>query len=425
MSEAQASLSPPSDRVANRFFLSRQPILTVQRKLMGWDLRFGSVDGEALTASHPDPQAYHEAVLGFASSASWDSLLCGARALLPVDRKLLFSELVERLPRNRFLLCLPPMDEVDASLTSRLHDLHARRGVRLLFQDYARRDPREQLLDLADAVEVDASGTDEDARSMLIRRAQRRSLQALVSGIDRDLDFVRARDAGFELFAGRSYAEPSKDEETRATTEGRVLLELMLEARGELEIEPVTRKVEANPALEEGLLRLVNSLELARAQRIENVGQALILIGAKGLSRWLNLLLFQIGSRHGTRGALFRVAASRARLMELMVHSGAGAEDPRVKEDGQTAFLIGILSLVHVLLGTDREHAIAGLSLPPEMARALLAYEGPLGRLLRFSECLDQGAFAEVAQLAQELSLSPDSIWAQQSEAYDWVMQMV
>lgn len=425
MSEAQASASQPSDGGANEFFLSRAPILTIQRKLMGWDLRFGSIDGQPLTASAANSQAYHEAVLGFASSASWDSLLCGGRALLCVDRKLLFSDLVEQLPRNRFLLGLPPMEEVDASVTSRLHDLHGRRGIRLLFLEYARRDPREQLLDLADAVQVEALGSDEDARAKLIRRAQRRDLQVLASGIERDEDFVRARDGGFELFTGRSYAEASQDEETRATAEGMVLLELLLEAHGELEIEPVTRKVEANPALAEGLLRLVNSLELARAQRIENVGQALIMIGAKGLSRWLNLLLFQIGSRQGTRGALFRVAASRARLMELMVCAGAGADDPRTKEVGQDAFLVGILSLVHVLLGTDREQAIAGLSLPHALARALLVYEGPLGRLLRFSECLDQGAFAEVAELAEELSLSPDIVWSQQCEAYDWVMQMV
>jgi len=258
---------------------------------------------------------------------------------------------------------------------------------------------------------------------MLVRRAQRRNLQVLGAGVDREADFVGARDAGFELFAGQSYAEASREEEARVTAEGRALLELLLEAHGELEIEPVTRKIQADPALEEGLLRLVNSLELARAQRIENVGQALIMIGAKGLSRWLNLLLSQIGSRHGTRGALFQVAASRGRLMELLACAGAGAQDPETRSDGQNAFLVGILSLVHVLLGTDRQQAVAGLALAPELERALVAYEGPLGRLLRFSECLDQGAFAEAAEIAQELSLSPGTVWSQQSEAYEWVMQ--
>ncbi len=266
--------------------------------MVGWELAFGSASGQELAGSEELGDAYLAALMEFAQTASWDSLLCGGRGLLPVDRRIIFSDVLEHMPRNRFLLGLSPCEEIDTNLSNRLHDLHSRRGTRLLFFDYGRRDPREQLLDLADAVHVDTQNLGEDARSLLIRRAQRRKLQVLATSVEHDADFVRIRDSGFELFTGRSYSEGSDNEETQATAEGKVLLQLLVEARGELEIEPVTRQLEALPSLEEGLLRLVNSLELARAQKIESVGQALLLIGAKGLSRWLNLLLFQIGSSH-------------------------------------------------------------------------------------------------------------------------------
>ena len=80
--------------------------------------------------------------------------------------------------------------------------------------------------------------------------------------MDGDADFVRTRDSGFDLLTGRSYSSHSDDEETQATADGKVRLQPLVEARGELEIEPVTQQIEANPALQEGLLRLVNSLEL-------------------------------------------------------------------------------------------------------------------------------------------------------------------
>lgn len=149
------------------------------------------------------------------------------------------------------------------------------------------------------------------------------------------------------------------------------------------------------------------------------------MIGAKGLSRWLKLLLFQTGSKHGTRGPLFRVAASRARLMELLV--GAGGEDanPEVKARGEVALLVGIMSLVNVLLGVDRKAAISGLTLPDDMQLALSKYEGELGRMLRLTECLDSGAFIEAAAIAEELSISPSEIWIHQRDAYDWVMRMI
>ena len=414
-----------SDSESEGFFLSRQPIVAGERRLIGWELAFGSAAGVNLAEGEENSDAYLAAAMEFAKTATWDSLLCGGRALIPVDRRLIFSDVVEHMPRNRILLGLAPYDEVDANLSNRLHDLHGRRGTRLLFFGYRRRDPREQLLDLTDAVEIDAFGLDDDARSLLIRRAQRRNLQVLATSVECDADFVRTRDNGFELFAGRSYSEHSSDEETQATAEGKLLLQLLVEARGELEIEPVTQQIQADPALEEGLLRLVNSLELARAQKIENVGQALIMIGAKGLSRWLNLLLFQIGSKHGTRGPLFRVAATRARLMELLTGAGAEEATPETKAKGEMAFLVGIMSLVHVLLGVDRSAAIGGLTLPDEMQVALASHQGELGRLLRLTECLDSGEFPEVAEISQELGLTPAAIWEQQSEAFDWVMRMI
>jgi len=407
------------------FFLSRQPIVAGERRLIGWELAFASPDGQALAGSEEQSDAYLEATLEFAKTASWESLLCGGRALLPVDRRIVFSDVLEHMPRNKILLGLSPYDEIDANFSNRLHDLHSRRGTRLLFFNYSRRDPREQLLDLADAVEIDAFNLDDDARALLIRRAQRRNLQVLATAVDGDADFVRIRDSGFELFAGQSYSQHSEDGETQATADGKVLLQLLVEARGELEIEQVTKQIEANPALEEGLLRLVNSLELARAQKIENVGQALIMIGAKGLSRWLNLLLFQTGSKHGTRGPLFRVAASRARLMELLVGAGAEDADPEKKAQGEVAFLVGIMSLVNVLLGVDRASAISGLTLPNDMQVALSNHEGELGRLLRLAECLDSGEFVEAAAIAQDVSITPSEIWAHQRDAYDWVMRMI
>jgi len=406
------------------FFLSRQPIVAGERRLIAWELAFGSVAGEALADAEDRSEARLAAAISLAGSARWDSLLCGGRAVLRADRRLAFADVLDQMPRNRVLLALASCDEIDASFSNRLYDLHSRRGTRLLFLDYHRRDPREQLLDLADVVQVDAFGLDEETQTLLIRRAHRRQLQVLASGVQRDADFVRIREAGFDLLQGQSYAEASQNEETLATPDGRALLELLVESRGELEIGSVTERVEASEVLREGLLRLVNSLELARAQKIESVGQALIMIGAQGLSRWLNLLLFQVGSRHGTRGPLFRVAASRARMMELVIAS-RGAEDPASKERAEAAFLVGILSLVHVLLGSDRKAAIAGLAVPDDVARALTGHEGELGRLLRLSERLDAGEFAETAELAQELGVDPGRLWAHQAEAYDWVMQMI
>lgn len=406
------------------FFLSRQPIVGAGRRFVGWELVLGSASGEPL-ALDPDRSAeYVAAIKHVATSAAWDAFLCGGRALLRVGRDQLFGDLVEQMPRNRLWLGLQPEIEVDEPLSSRLHTLHRLRGTRLLFFDYDRRDPREPLLDLADAVEVDTLRAAADAQELLIRRAHRRKLQVLAQSVNSEADLTRNQDLGFDLFQGLFYADGGASEEAAASVDGRVLLELLLAARDGLELDEVAVRVEANPLLADGLLRLVNSLALARAQKIESVQQALMMIGADGLTRWLFLLLFQVGGPHGNLGPLFRVAASRARLMELLVCDGA-EEDPEIKRAGETAFLIGILSLVHVLLGVDRKGAIDGLSLGDEIRAALTDYAGDLGAFLRLAECLDAGAFPEVAAIAQERSISPQRLFGQQCAAYEWILRMM
>ena len=155
--------------------------------------------------------------------------------------------------------------------------------------------------------------TRSSARSLLVRRAQRRNPQILATDVERDADFVRIRESDYELFAGGSYSEHSADGETAVSADGKALLRLLVDASADLEVQAVSRRIQANPVLAEGLLRLVNALEVARAATIESVDQALIMIGTKDLSRWPNLLLFQMGSKSGFGGPLCRVAARAAR----------------------------------------------------------------------------------------------------------------
>lgn len=406
------------------FFLSRRPIVGADRRFMGWDLVLGSAEGADLSRASSTKNAYSEAFARLSAIDSWDTLLCGGRAVLHVDRPILFADAIESLPRNKVVLALPPDFEVDPQSTSRLHTLHRQRGMRLLFDQYVRKDPREEVLDLADFVHVDTQNGDEASQTTLVRRAKRRDLAVLARDVDHESDLQHLCGLGFDYFLGQHYAEAGASDESIANVDGRSLLKLMLDSRAGLDISEVAQQVNAQANLRDGLLQLVNGLELARAQKIESIQQALIMIGVDGLGRWLNLLLFRYGAAGGERGPLFRVAASRARLMELLVTDGV-FDDPQRKATGETAFLVGMLSFVHVLLGVDRAAAVESFGLPEELRQALVDYKGPIGRLLWLAENLDAGRFLEVAEIVSELSVDPARLWQHQRDAYGWVYRMV
>lgn len=409
-----------------QLFMGRRPIIADERRLLAWDLAFADASGApwipAPSATDADERLARLTQL--ADGLDWDALCCGARVLLTVDRPMLFSDFIEKLPRNRVWLGLERCDEIDGRLAHRLYALHAQRGCRLVLFDYGRRDPREQLIELTEAVEFDGLGLAPAERDTLVRRAHRRNLSVLGRGVDRDQDLATLRASGFDWLQGRCCLESSTGGGAVANEEGRVLLDLLLESNAELEISPVADRIHSNERLSQGLLRLVNSLELARAQKIDSISQALMMIGAQGLVRWLALLLFQVGTTTGHRDPLFRVAASRARVMELLTRDREG-EGAAGKEAAEEAFLVGILSLVHVLLGVDRASAIDGLPIFEDLQLALIHYEGEVGRLLRLTECLEAGGFVEAAVLTEELEIPPDRILDQQAQAWEWVLRMI
>jgi len=406
--------------------MGRRPIIADERRLVAWELVFADASGAPWVsrASAAEAEERLARLTTFLCSLDWDAVLCGARVLLTVDRRMLFSDVVEKLPRNRTWLGLEPDAEVDGRLAHRLYALHAQRGCRLVLLDYGRRDPREPLIELAEGVEIDGLGLAAGERDSLVRRAHRRSLPVLGRQVDRGPDFAMLRESGFDWMQGQYWLESQGGGEGIANEDGRVLLDLLVESNADLEIDCVADRIQRNERLSQGLLRLVNSLELARVQKIDSIAQALMMIGAQGLVRWLNLLLFQVGTAIGPRGPLFRVAASRARMMELLTRDREG-ETAAGKEAAEEAFLVGILSLVHVLLGVDRASAIEGLPIFEDLQRALIHHEGEIGQLLRLVECLEAGCFVEAAALAEELDIPPERILERQLEAYEWVLRMI
>ncbi len=118
------------------FFLSQQPIVGVERRFVAWELVFGSADGETLSPDPRHSEEYSAALQCVATTAPWESLLCGGRALLRVNRRQLFCDLLEGMPNNRLWLGIDPSVDVDANLSKRLHSLHGLRGTRLFFFGY-------------------------------------------------------------------------------------------------------------------------------------------------------------------------------------------------------------------------------------------------------------------------------------------------
>ena len=113
-----------------------------------------------------------------------------------------------------------------------------------------------------------------------------------------------------------------------------------------------------------------------------------MLMGYKRLARWSAMLLTT--SAQGGISLLSSAAVVRARMMELL------ALHDLDNFDSESAFLVGLLSLLDRMLDTNLQNALEQLSLDKEVMDSLLTAAGKYGGLLALAvacESEDDEAF--------------------------------
>ncbi len=165
------------------------------------------------------------------------------------------------------------------------------------------------------------------------------------------------------------------------------------------------------------LLRMVNSAGNNLAVKVSSLGHGLMVLGRRALQRWVQLLLYASGKEGNVVSPLMQLAATRAKLMELV----ARQIRQRDLDYADRAFMVGMLSLLDVLMDEPMHDIVARMSLQEEIEAALLQRSGDLGDLLSLCGELESGDAAAVQQrLHSRPGLNADALNGAQLEALGW-----
>lgn len=169
------------------------------------------------------------------------------------------------------------------------------------------------------------------------------------------------------------------------------------------------------PTLTHSLLKLVNSVGIGSRVDITSIRHAITVLGRRQLQRWLQLLLYaeQFGN-DGENAALMTGAALRAKRLENWAQQGW------LSQPADSAFLVGMLSLLDRLFGQPLAELLGELPLPPALRQALLAQEGELGRALHCVITLESGKATELPSPR----ITPRSWLESEISAFDWARQI-
>jgi EAL and modified HD-GYP domain-containing signal transduction protein len=338
----------------------------------------------------------------------------------------LMSDIFAFLPRERTVLELVGSVDATEAVLWRLAEL-AGHGFRFAAEASAHGSRLGRLLPLLDYVKVNLRAMPVVTMLSLVPRLRGTGKRLIAEKVETQTEYRTCLDLGFDYFQGFYFARPSVIAGRKLSPSQLAVLDLMNLIVSDADNIEIERAIKHDVTLSINLLRIVNTPAAGLRQRIDSLGQALIVVGRRQLQRWLQIMLYAEpridGHGHGhAQTPLLMLASTRARLMELL----AGRLRPGQRHVADMAFTVGIMSLMDTLFCVPMADLLEQIPVSDEVANALLKRSGFFGELLRLAESFEQMEEGEdLLPALGQLADSGDDLVELEMAAFEWSGQVV
>jgi EAL and modified HD-GYP domain-containing signal transduction protein len=399
------------------FFLARQPILDRSQALVAYELLFRNA--AVGPANITDDLSATASVIAHTSQLGMEKVIGDSLGYLNVDAAVLMSDIFQFLPREKVVLEIVETMKVTPEILDRLDTL-VKAGFRFALDDVITdSDDVRKLLPLVEIVKFDLRDMPLSALLKLTPQFRKLGKKLLAEKVETQEQFQTCLELGFDYFQGYYFAKPVILSGKKLSPSQLAILQLMSLIKSNADTPEIEQSIKKDVTLCFNLLRLVNTPAVGAKRRIDSIGQALMVLGRDQLQRWLQIMLYAEPCKKGQNMTpLLALAATRGKLLELI----AQQIEPHNRSMADTAFTVGIMSLMDTLFSIPMQEILDQVSVVEAVANALLYRQGQYGDMLRLAEHMEMIEDAGVMfdDLIDKLNLPSDELYRLQLEAFEW-----
>jgi EAL and modified HD-GYP domain-containing signal transduction protein len=401
-------------------FVARQPIFELGRGLFGYELLFRR-DGDADFAEVGDSAYMSAEVIVVAMlGMGLRNISKGGTVFVNFSRGQLLNEswtLFE--PDSVVIELLETVECNDETIDACRRMVDA--GYRLALDDYVYADETRPLLELASIAKIDVLNRSERELATVARQVSPTGVRLLAERVETSTMRDQCAALGFDLFQGYLFGRPETLSKTDVSP-GHLAIMRLLNLLQDPNTTDATLAAafQSDVALSYKLLRIVNAASMG-GRGITSISHALRLVGREMLHRWLAVILVaSLGDKGDVSHEVALTSITRARMCELLAASSSG----RSRQVG-SAFIVGLLSLLDVLLDVPMPKILSRLELSSEIQSALIMRGGPLGMPLQLVESYEQANWDAARGLASDTNVSEDALPGIYMDALDWAARQI
>jgi c-di-GMP phosphodiesterase len=407
---AQSPYSTEAPQLAR--YAARQPILTPEERVFGYELLFRS--GAENHFSCSDPTDATRSVIDMSSLLGLGVLCDNTLAFINCTREILLSEFITLLPPENLVLevlsSVPPDEEIMLACSQL-----KKTGVKIALDDYTVDDPREPLAYFADFIKVDLKQTSLTDAGIIVA-SHRAVCRMIAMKVENRQDFQFAKKAGFQLVQGYFFRRPQMVRTWTGSSNRAIHLAILNAVlKPDLDLEQVEDLIKKDATLCFRLLRYLNSPMFGFRSEICSVRQALMILGENEVRRWCRLAV-TIEMAQNRTSDLMLSALTRGRFCELL--------GPNLVDGAIDLFLLGLLSMMDSILEIPMASVVSALSINQDIKLALLRKECNLTPLYNLMLAVEAGEWFTVTNLCEEMHLSEMLVSDAQWKAMEWAQQV-
>ncbi len=382
--------APALEAAASEVVVARQPILDRNEEIAGYELLFSASTGRPTAAHAHDATA--RVLVQSVADVGLDHVSGGHPAHVKLTREVLVAVRPLPLPPGRVVIGLDGSHAADAALVDVLAELRET-GFAVALDGFRTGTAWQTLSEHATAVKLDIRDVAGSSLLSTLEWLRPRDLTLIARGVDTREDYDVCRALGFDQFQGLFFAQPALVEGRSGPTHRLGTLSALVAPGARTGFEQLERMISQDAGLAHKLVRLSNSAFIGVRQEVSSVRQALMLLGTVAVRRWAMLLV--LAGLSDRPHHLLGLGLLRARLCELLA---------KAPVEPERAFTIGLFSVVDALLDTPMDELLSDLPFDDRTAGALLAHDGPEGRLLDAVLAYENGHFEVCARAGLALA---------------------
>ncbi|WP_377887376.1 EAL and HDOD domain-containing protein [Alkalihalobacillus sp. R86527] len=394
-------------------FIGRQPILTVDKQLFGYELlhRTGNLNSfDGLDGNQATAEVISNSYLAF----GLDKLSDHKKCFINFTKDLILDETPKLFSPDSIIIELLEDIEITAEVIKKC-ETFKEEGYNIAIDDFTDFGNYEKILHVIDIIKVDFLGTSKEKRIEIMDRYRHRPIQFLAEKVETLEEFEEAKSLGFELFQGYFFCKPS----ILSTKDLKPMPQLYIQMLNEInkpvpDIDAVATLAEKDVALSYKLLRLINSLGLQ--VKVSNVRQAIVFLGLAEVKKWILILMFTKDSDQSS--GILHLSLSRAKLAELLAK--------KVNVNPHQASLVGMFSLLDTILQRPMEEVLDELPIDDTIKQTLTnVRQTDYHHLLNMIKAVERNDWQELSSHLNTFTITSEALQNSYIEALKWADSII